>query len=216
MHRRIAVALICAAMSVSLSGCGGPGNPIEWDDAVERANLVYAADSWAGGIENYDIDAMAGDNILAAGFLLTVTESGSSDTKTREALIAELEADADNQADFRKNSAYELRLDVDTGVVAGDLMPGEDPVNAWTITHFSQYEADVEAFFEVFEESVGVPRWRSDSGQISMHFIRTYGAWKILSLDIRFGADFYGVGAGGASAPRAIAGPRAGGFGFGS
>jgi hypothetical protein len=208
MHRRIVIALICVAVAVSLSGCGGPGNPIEWDDAAERANLIRAANSWARGIEDYDIEAMAGDNMLAAGFLLTITENGESHTKTREELIAELEADADNQTDFRLNYGYTLRLDIDNGVVGGDLMPGEDYVNAWTITHISQYEADIEAFFEVFEEAIDVPRWRSDSGQMSMHFIRSYGAWKILSMEIAFGGDCYGDAAGGRAA-------RGGGFGFG-
>ncbi|OPZ62206.1 MAG: hypothetical protein BWY85_02161 [Firmicutes bacterium ADurb.Bin506] len=70
------------------------------------------------------------------------------------------------------------------------------------------------AFFEVFEEATDVPRWRSDSGQISMHFIRTYGAWKILTMEIKFGAAFYPGGYGYRTAAGAVAGPRAGGFGF--
>ncbi len=215
MNKKIIMAVLCVVMAVALSGCGGPGNPLEWDNAAERANLVCAASRWAGGIEDYDIDAMAGNNIMAAGFRLTINENGESDTKTREVLISELGADAENQANFRYDSAYELRLDIDSDGLDGDIIFGEDDVNAWTIVNISQYEADVTGFFEVFEESTGVPRWRSDSGQISMHFIRSYGAWMILSMEIRFGAANYPSDPGAdAASTRAIAGPRARGFGF--
>lgn len=130
MTKRICLAALAIAMAAALAGCGGPGNPLEWDGTAERANLVCAASSWAGGIEEYDTDAMAGDGILAAGFVLAITENGARYTKTRETLLSELEADAGNQADFRADSAYELRLDIDNGAVAGDVMPGEDDVNA--------------------------------------------------------------------------------------
>jgi hypothetical protein len=205
------MAVLCVVMAVALSGCGGSGVPVDWDDTAERANLIRAANSWITGIEAYDIDGMAGDNILAAGFVLTITENGASPTKDREQLIAELIADAVNQEDFRMDSGYTLRLDIDSDPTAD---AGYDTENAWTVLEISQYEADVTAFFEVFEEATDVPRWRSDSGQISMHFIRTYGAWKILTMEIKFGAAFYPGGYGYRTAAGAVAGPRAGGFGF--
>jgi len=215
VNKKIMMAVLCVVMAVALSGCGGPGNPIQWDDAAERANLVHAASSWAGGIEDYDIDAMAGNGILAAGFTLSIKENGKTYPKTREKLLAELQADAAKQAAFRADSAYKLRLDIDNGVLAGDLLPGYDAINAWTIVNISLSGADVVAFFEVFEEATGVPRWRTDSGEISMHFIRTFGAWKILTMEISYGAGAYADGAsGGAVAARAVARPRAAGFGF--
>ena len=216
MSKRIIMAVLCVVMAVALSGCGGPGVPVDWDDVAEEANLVRAANSWVAGIEEYDIDAMAGDGILAAGFMLTITENGGSTTKDREQLIAELLADEDNQVYFRLNAGYTLRLDIDgVGDADGDMSYENDTVNAWTILQINQYEADVEAFFEVFEQSTDVSEWRSDSGQISMHFIRTYGAWKILTMEIKFGGGYSG-GNPGLCATRALKGTRAGGFGFGS
>lgn len=219
MYRRVTIALLCAAMALALSGCGGSKNLINWNDAVERENLLAAANSWIRGIEEYDREAMAGNGIMAAGFMLTITENGDSYLKNLATLRDELLADEGYQLAFR-DDGYALHLDIDGGPVVGDAVHGEDAENAWSITEFGQYKASIIGGFEVFERWSGSGVvWRSDSGQIQAHFIRSYNAWKLVSMEIKFGeehyADFCGVG--GASVGRAAsAGARTlTGFGFG-
>ncbi|OPZ64050.1 MAG: hypothetical protein BWY85_01373 [Firmicutes bacterium ADurb.Bin506] len=207
MVKRIAVAVMCAAMALALSGCGGPGVPIGWDESVEIVNLTRAADSWVAGVEVYDVAAMAGDLIMAPDFMLTIIENGRNYTKGLGKLRDELAADEDNQLAFRSEAGLGIRLDIDGGGADGDIINGMDDVNSWTIARISKYEADVTALFEVFEWADGVSTWRSDSGVITAHFIRTYGAWKLLTMEIRFGAGNY-AGAGSVGVIRTL------GFGF--
>lgn len=220
MYRRVTIALLCAAMALALSGCGGSKNLINWNDAVERENLLAAANSWIRGIEEYDFEAMAGNGIMAAGFELTITENKRSYLKDLATLRTELLADKGYQLAFRDEAGYALHLDIDGGPVVGDAVHGEDAENAWSITEFGQYKASIIGGFEVFERWSGSDVvWRSDSGQIQADFIRSYNAWKLVSMEIKFGeehyADFCGVG--GASVGRAAsAGARTlTGFGFG-
>ncbi len=193
MYRRVTIALLCAAMALALSGCGGSKNLINWNDAVERENLLAAANSWIRGIEDYDIDAMAGPGIVTDGFLLTIKDSLSGeDTKNLNRLLSELQEDVEYQRLFREHRGLSVRLDIDGGggPYEGDSLNCEDIVNAWSIRDFDKYQATVEGYFEVFESATGVPRIRTDSGTITASFVRTYNAWKLIAMTIEFGTGY--------------------------
>jgi hypothetical protein len=213
VYRKISLVVLCAVMAAALSGCRSSGGAAGWNDMVERAKLVEVADSWVMGIEDYDVDAMAGPALMAAGFTLTITEGGHSYTKDLDTLRGEVEAAEPAQLEARQERGYVIRLDIDGAPVAGDLMPGEDPVNAWTIVNIGQDKADVAAFFEVFERADTVSVWRSDVGQIAANFIRSYGVWKLASMEIKFGPEHYSAADGATGAAVAVVG-RPGGFGF--
>ena len=219
MYRRVTIALLCAAMALALSGCGGSKNLINWNDAVERENLLAAANSWIRGIEEYDFEAMAGNGIMAAGFELTITENKRSYHKDLDTLRADLLADKGYQLAFRDEAGYALHLDIIGGPVDGDAVPGEDAENAWSITEFGQYKASIIGGFEVFERWSGSDVvWRSDSGQIQAHFIRSYNAWKLVSMRSSSAKSTTLTSAASAAPalPSRIAGARTlTGFGFG-
>ena len=144
-------------------------------------------------MEEYDIDAMAGDRILAAGFKLDIYEGVTLGTKDKPAadLLRELHDDEQNQLAFRKSKAeggagYELAFDVD-----------------WEIDKIDKSSATVLGVFEVWETMEGglgadVPGhivdgwWNSDNGTIEVALVRTPNAWKITYMKIVFNA---GVGA---------------------
>jgi hypothetical protein len=189
--KKTAMAVLCVAMAVALAGCGGPGNLIQWDDSVEKATLIAAANSWVSGIEDYDIDAMAGPGIVTDGFLLTIKDSLSGeDTKNLSRLLSELREDVEDQRLFREHRGLSVRLDIDGGPYEDDLLNCEDTVNAWSIRDFGKYQATVEGYFEVFESATGVPRIRTDSGTITASFVRTYNAWKLIAMTIEFGTGY--------------------------
>jgi len=189
--KKTAMAVLCVAMAVALAGCGGPGNLIQWDDSVEKATLIAAANSWVSGIEDYDIDAMAGPGIVTDGFLLTIKDSLSGeDTKDLSRLLSELREDVEDQRLFREHRGLSVRLDIDGGPYGGDFLNCEDIVNAWSIRDFGKYQATVEGYFEVFESATGVPRIRTDSGTITASFVRTYNAWKLIAMTIEFGTGY--------------------------
>ncbi len=103
----------CAAVSllapagIVLSGCSGPP---PFSEPVERVRITNALDAWADGVERHDIDAMAGDAVLAPYFTLIMSEAGYTYTKDVQRLHAELEEDRAWQEAFRKLHGYEMRL----------------------------------------------------------------------------------------------------------
>lgn len=195
MTKRIAILAVLVALAVAMAGCGVKP-PIKWDETEERAQVLEAMNGWVAGVEAYNVEAMAGNGILAAGFELTIQE-GSSKGYTKDAALlkSELNVDAGNQAEYRKPAnGYVLRLDIDNaaGVV------GYDDVNAWTIVSINRTNAQVVGKFEVYEKATVRPTWwKSDTGNIDVTLVRTPNAWKMIDMTIKF--DVFGslaVGAG--------------------
>jgi hypothetical protein len=192
MTKRIAILAALVAVALTLAGCGFKP-PAQWNETEERARALAAMNGWAEGVEEYDIDAMAGDRILAAGFKLDIYEGVTLGTKDKPAadLLRELHDDEQNQLAFRKSKAeggagYELAFDVD-----------------WEIDKIDKSSATVLGVFEVWETMEGglgadVPGhivdgwWNSDNGTIEVALVRTPNAWKITYMKIVFNA---GVGA---------------------
>lgn len=207
MTKRIAILAALVAVAVTLAGCGFKP-PVQWNETEERARALAAMNGWAQGVEEYNIDAMAGDGILAAGFKLYIYEGTVLGTNGKDApaLRGDLNGDEANQANFRENKGYILRLDIDKDLTDA----GYDEVNAWTIDSISKTNAKVVGRFEVFEtadnlESVNGGRivdgwWNSDNGSITIDLVRTPNAWKMISMKIVFET---GVGVGAASGARA-------------
>ncbi len=195
MTKRIAILAALVAVAVTLAGCGFKP-PVQWNETEERARALAAMNGWAGGVEAYNVDAMAGDGILASGFKLYIYEGAILGTNGKEAsaLRDDLNKDAANQADFREKKGYHLRLDIDKDLTDA----GYDEVNAWTIDSISKTKAKVVGRFEVFEtadhmEGVNSGRivdgwWNSDNGSITVELVRTPNAWKIISMKIVFDA----------------------------
>jgi len=61
----------------------------------------------------------------------------------------------------------------------------------------------------VYEQATGVPRWRSDSGEILIDLVKTGAGWKFTDMTIKFGAGFYTDAAGAES----VGSPECFGFG---
>jgi len=207
MTKRIAILAALVAVALTLAGCGFKP-PVQWNETEERARALEAMNGWAEGVEDYNIDAMAGDGILAAGFKLYIYEGVILGTngKGAPALRDDLNKDAADQASFREDKGYILRLDIDKDLTDA----GYDEVNDWTIDSISKTNAKVLGRFEVFEtaddlENVNGGRivdgwWNSDNGSITVELVRTPNAWKMISMTIVFNA-------GAASAARALSGP---------
>lgn len=192
MTKRIAILAALVAVALTLAGCGFKP-PVQWNETEERARALEAMNGWAEGVEDYNIDAMAGDGILAAGFKLDIYEGATLGTKDKPAadLLRELRDDEHNQLAFRKSKAeggagYELAFNVD-----------------WEIDKINKSSATVLGVFEVWETMEGglgadVPGhivdgwWNSDNGTIEVALVRTPNAWKITYMKIVFNA---GVGA---------------------
>lgn len=166
MRKRLAILVALAVMMVTVAGCR-PSPPTPWDDTVERQNLTVVVNDWTRGIEEYDIDAMAG-NVLAAGFKLTIEEAGRGYEKDETQLIAELRADEDDQLEFRFIDNYILELRYE-----------------WSIVELTPSVAKVAGNFTVFESSDSVPRWKSDTGQIVIEFEKG-SEWKMTAMAIEF------------------------------
>lgn len=215
MMKRFAYLAALAIVAVALAGCvptfNGP-----WNEVEERQHVMSAVNAWATGVEEYDIDAMAGEGTLAAGFQLTIEEGGASYTKNAALLRSELESDSANQRLFRSKSGYDIRLDIDgPGSFPGDAWNEEDPVNNWTIVSINQYKARATGFFEVFEVCDGMPeKWRSDSGLIEIEFLRTPARWKMAAMNIKFGKSHYGAAVSESSSNLTTAASEAIGFGL--
>jgi len=216
--RYCAIVSMLVLAGILLSGCSGPPS---FSEPIERTRITNALDAWVGGVERYDIDAMAGDAILAPHFTLVMSETGYTYTKDIQRLRAELDADKAWQESFRKDQGYVMRLDID-GVlgISGDLAYSCDPVNAWAVSFAGATKASATGFFEVFEKSTAVPLWRSDSGSIDIEFTKTGAGWRMSEMHIRFGSSFYGLAPVGAGAVEdgpvgEAAGLRGAGFGVG-
>jgi len=205
MTKRIAILAALVAVAVTLAGCGFKP-PGQWNEAEEREHVAEALASWATGIEEYDVDAMAGDAVLAAGFKLIIQEGDAKPYQKNAAkLMEELLGDRDSQLTFRKapdegGAGYQLEFDVD-----------------WVITKINKSSATVNGEFGVWETIDGglgndVPGriedgwWNSDNGLITVELVRTPNAWKMISMTIVFNA-------GAVLAARALSGPV--GFGIG-
>ncbi len=207
MTKRIAILAALVAVAVTLAGCGLKP-PVQWNEAEEREHVAKALASWVTGIEEYDVDAMAGDGILAAGFKLIIQEGDAKPYEKNAArLMEELIGDTDNQLAFRKSKAqggagYQLEFDVD-----------------WLIARIDKSSATVNGEFGVWETIEGGLGgldftggriengwWNSDNGLITISMVRTPNAWKMISMTIVFNA-------GAASAARALSGTMGLGIG---
>jgi len=190
MSKRIAILAAIAIFAAMLGGCL-PKPPAPWDEAAERALVAKALGDWVKGVENYNVDAMAGENVLAAGFRLTITEgAGAPYPKELEVLRAELAADAEDQANFRKPPTnYRLEL----------------AIPSWSIANLTQTTADASCTFTVNEWSSSATWLNSDRGDIVVELVKSGGVWKMTSMHITFKEQL---------APTA-ANAGASGFGFG-
>jgi len=188
MTKRIAILAALVAVAVTLAGCGFK-HPAQWNEAEERERVGEALYGWAIGIEEYDVDAMAGNGILAPGFKLIIQEGSARPYEKNAAkLMEELLADRDNQLTFRKapdegGAGYQLEFDVD-----------------WVISKISKSSATVTGEFEVWETIDGGLGsdvdghiengwWNSDNGLITIELVRTPNAWKMISMAIVFNPE---------------------------
>ena len=213
--RHVTFLLALVVATALLAGCT-PVLPVPpWEEAQELIRITKAANDWVAGVERYDIEAMAGSRVLAAGFKLTITERLTR-TKNAETLRTELQRDEVAQGYFRTEKGYVLRLDIDSpdvssSAVAVDLLDNYDDVNAWTVVALDKIKvtARIAGKFEVYEQATGVPRWRSDSGEILIDLVKTGAGWKFTDMTIKFGAGFYTDAAGAES----VGSPECFGFG---
>ncbi len=195
--RYVTFLLALVVATALLAGCT-PVLPVPpWEEAEELARITKAVNGWAQGVEGYDVEAMAGSRILAAGFKLTITERLTR-TKNADTLRTELQRDEVAQGYFRTEKGYVLRLDIDSpdagsSTVAGDVTGEYDDVNAWSVVALDKIKvtARIAGRFEVYEQAAGVPRWRSDSGEILIDLVKTGAGWKFTDMTVKFGAGFY-------------------------
>ena len=213
--RHVTFLLALVVATALLAGCT-PVLPVPpWEEAQELIRISKAVNDWVAGVERYDIEAMAGSRVLAAGFKLTITERLTR-TKNAETLRTELQRDEVAQGYFRTEKGYVLRLDIDSpdvssSAVAVDLLDNYDDVNAWTVVALDKIRvtARLAGKFEVYEQAVGVDPWRSDSGEILIDLVKTGAGWKFTDMTIKFGAGFYTDAAGAES----VGSPECFGFG---
>lgn len=189
MTKRIAILAALVAVALTLAGCGFKP-PVQWNEAEARERVAEALGRWVTGIEEYDVDAMAGDGILAPGFKLIIQEGSAKPYEKNAAkLMEELLGDRDNQLAFRKAAdeggpGYQLEFDVD-----------------WVITKINKSYATVNGEFGVWETIEGGLGgldftggriengwWNSDNGLITIELVRTPNAWKMTSMTIVFNA----------------------------
>jgi len=189
MTKRIAILAALVAVALTLAGCGFKP-PAQWNETEERERVAEALGSWVTGVEDYDVDAMAGNGILAPDFKLVIQEGSAKPyEKPAAKLMDELLGDEDNQLTFRKSKAkggagYQLEFDVD-----------------WLITRINKSSATVNGEFGVWETIEGGLGgldftggriengwWNSDNGLITIELVRTPNAWKMISMTIVFNA----------------------------
>ena len=113
MTKRIAILAALVAVAMTLAGCGFKP-PIQWNEAEELLAVLGAANGWAQGVEDYNVEAMAGNGILAQGFKLLIYEGATLGSKKDGGqLRMELDGSAAEQAYYRADKGYMLRLDID-------------------------------------------------------------------------------------------------------
>lgn len=208
MVKRIAILSALVVMAVTLAGCGFK-HPVQWNEAEERERVAETLDGWATGIEEYDIDAMAGDGVLAAGFRLIMQEGSAQASEPKDAakLLKELRDDEGNQLAFRKSKAeggagYQLRFDVHWDI---------DKINrssATVIGAFAVWET-IQGGLGGFDFTAGRIEngwWNSDNGLITIELVRTPDAWKMVGMTIVFRCGVNGT---------AVANASPDGLGFG-
>lgn len=200
--------------AAALAGCAGPP---QFSEPVERARMSLALDAWVDGIERYDVEAMAGDSVLAPHFTLVMTEAGYTYTKDRDRLRAELEEDREWQEAFRGEGGYVMCLDIDGPArVSGDVAYARDGVNAWTVSFQGPTRSSAFGFFEVFEKSTRKSDWwPSDRGSIQIELEKAGSGWRMCSMHIKFGSTFYGLAPSNAASADESGGLRGAGFGIG-
>lgn|GEM_PF-2072735 len=220
---KVIVLSLVVLAAVALAGCAGPP---QFSEPAERARMSLALDAWVDGVERYDVEAMAGDSVLAPHFTLVMTEAGYTYTKNRDRLRAELEEDREWQEAFRGEGGYAMRLDIDGPArIPGDLAYARDGVDAWTVSFQGSTKSSASGFFEVFEKSTRTPDWwPSDRGSIDIQLEKTGSGWRMSEMHIRFGPSSYGLAPSSAAADAAavaagfadeFAGSRGAGFGIG-
>ncbi|MEA4884345.1 MAG: hypothetical protein VB144_11965 [Clostridia bacterium] len=209
MAKRTWALVLLSLMTALLSGCTLQ-TPI--DGAQERVQVMAALNSWVRGVEAYEMDAMAGDGVMAAGFRLTIKEGMSTETKDLARLRSEISIDIDEQALLRMTKGYVIRLDIDGSAAAMDVPGVMDSINGWAVATIVGSTAEATGSFEVYEKTTSIPEWRSDSGFISVGMVKTTAGWKMESMTIKFGRCEYRARASSAG----MAGMSAGGFGFGT
>lgn len=173
MLRIVKLAGLLAAMTaitLFLAGCTG-GGP-SFDGAKEAAAVKAVIAGFEQGIEDYSMEGMTG--CLTSGFVLTLVEGGRSYDKSYGTLLAELEADEDNQLRWRHDYGYKLDLQL----------------NNLTVSVASATSARAFARFGVEERADGTtpkidPRI-TDSGTIEWQFAKVGGNWKVTAMTITF------------------------------
>jgi len=194
--QQVVILSVLAATAALLAGCTPVLPAPPWEEAEELTRITKAVNDWVRGVEGYDVEAMAANRVLAAGFKLTITERLTR-TKNAETLRTELQRDEVPQGCFRTEKGYVLRLDIDcpdagSSAVAGDIAGEYDDVNAWSVVALDKIRvtARIAGKFEVYEQATGVPRWRSDSGEILIDLVKTSAGWRSTEMTIKFGAGF--------------------------
>ena len=207
MTKRIAILAALVAVALTLAGCGFKP-PVQWNEAEERERVAETLGGWVAGVEDYDVDAMAGNGILAPDFKLIIQEGSAKPyDKSAAKLMEELLGDRDNQLAFRKSKTesgpgYELDFQVD-----------------WVVTRINKTSATVTGEFEVWETIDGGLQgsdftggriengwWNSDNGLMTIELVRTPNAWKMISMTIVFNAGVGTVAASSAHAQSDIVG----------
>ena len=188
MTKRIAILAALVAVAVTLAGCGFKP-PAQWNEAEEREHVAEALASWATGIEEYDVDAMAGDAVLAAGFKLIIQEGDAKPYQKNAAkLMEELLGDRDSQLTFRKapdegGAGYQLEFDFDW--VTDPITKSSATVNG----EFGVWEIIDGGLGPDVEGHIVDGWWNSDNGLITIEMVRTPNAWKMISMKIVFNPE---------------------------
>lgn len=200
MTKRIAILAALVVMAATLAGCGFKP-PFQWNEAEELLHVLEAVNGWAQSVEEYNVEAMAGNGILAAGFELSIYEGRMLGTKKdSDRLRTELEGAAAEQALYRAEKGYQLRLDIDLDENDADYGVKDDS-NDWNAVLINRTTAKVTGKFAVYETADSLPEdltdgriyggwWNSDNGEIQITLVRTPNAWKMIDMKIVF---YYGV-----------------------
>ena len=193
---------LAAVALVTLSGCMGGGiAPPPVDEAAVKAAVGEVINDFESAVEAYDVDGML-ECLSGAGFKLTLKEAGLSYTKDFATLKSELEADEQNQLDWRKPEPYGYALDLRLGTQ--------------TFSNITATGAIVTQTHEVYESATALGidpdhPLKTDNGTIIWHFAKISGAWKVTAMTITFEPVPRAVHAAAMRTPK----PERAGFGFG-
>lgn len=176
MTRRVLLLAITALALVTVSGCIGGGGqaPPPVDQGAIKAAIGAVIDGFEDAVEAYDVDGMLAC-LSGGGFKLTLLEAGYSYTKDFTTLQGELEADEQNQLDWRKPKAdggYGYMLDLRLGTQ--------------TFSNITSTGAIVTQTHEVFESADGIDELMTDKGTITWQFAKISGEWKATAVTITF------------------------------